>query len=618
MKKIICLMLSFFMFSAICVSAADEYDFLSRTYTSYEQTTALSLELKQQLGFFKLFNDNTVLGMFDAQTFFESLADMNMTSEAKVNISSDYKKIQMSIEGKSSIPMQINNNFRLTADTKTGMWIDLDFSDDANPKYTYIMQNPMLNKYMTADVISLMRDTDPNNAEKSISMMKAFLNKDTIKTISETTKKSIVKNSTVKKSGSKYTFTFDDTGIKQLLFDIFDKINPIVTASMDKDEKKEYENSYSEITKAVKDLQIIGKNGVSSTYTLDRSGNIASTETSIEADTNIHDFIKALFGFSADIKKEDCNINFSIDIKSELKNINKTVKITAPQITPENSVNINEMGNGTSQPDDDFYVDNYFVIETDTYKSYDNGELAFPIRDVAKAFGIPDENISCSDGVITIIGTDLFKTAQITENSTVMTVDGTTFTLHTPVTEINGKALVDTSFIKYLFDADYGYGYCDFTTGIITASFERAVYDDEYFEEYDEYDFDSCNYFYVYSDSFIKSENGNVLIPAEDILGGFNIFDFTYENGILNASAKKPFKHLTVSANSDIFTADGKEYKMNTPGIEKDGRLYVDISFAEKCFGVKCTSGSYDIQYGDVNCDFEKTEINKLPIFAGL
>ena len=34
--------------------------------------------------------------------------------------------------------------------------------------------------------------------------------------------------------------------------------------------------------------------------------------------------------------------------------------------------------------------------------------------------------------------------------------------------------------------------------------------------------------------------------------------------------------------------------------------MYVDISFAEKTFGVKFVSGEYDIKYHSIDCRFEK------------
>ena len=611
MKKLLCFILAIFIATSGSVSAS-ELDFLDRVYTSYEENTSLTLELKQPLTFLKLLNSEyDTFQMFDAQMFFESLADMNMTAAAKVNISADYKKIQLSVEGVSSIPMQINRNLRLTADTKTGMWLDMDFSDDKNPKYTYIMQNPSMNKYMTADVIALMRETDPDNAEKSISLMKAFFNKDVIQALSKTAKDSLIKNSKMTKNGKIYTFTFDDKGIKQFYFDIFEKINPVISMTMDKDEKKEFEKTYKSAKKAVSDFEIVGKKGISMKYTLDSSGNISVSEISAEIDTNVFDFIKALFGFSADIKKEDCNINFVLNVKSEFKNVNKSVNITAPVITAENSFNLNEYIRQNSATPDYDYDDCWFTVETDTYKEYENGELAFPLRDVAEAFGIPKENISCSNGVITILGTGKgaadFKTAVITENSTAMTVDGESFELHTPVTETNGRALVDTSFIKFLFDADYSYGSYDVITGTVECSFERAYYDDNVFEDY-EYDFDTCDDFSVYSESVIKADNGSIIMPVRDILFGFNIYDdsYTYENGVLTVSAKKPFKTLTATAGSNVINADGKEYTMNSAAFEKDGEMYVDISFAEKTFGVKFVSGEYDIKYHSIDCRFEK------------
>ncbi len=611
MKKLLCFILAIFIAASGSVSAS-ELDFLDRVYTSYEENTSLTLELKQPLTFLKLLNSEyDTFQMFDAQMFFESLADMNMTAVAKANISADYKKIQLSVEGVSSIPMQINRNFKLTADTKTGMWLDADFSDDKNPKYTYIMQNPSMNKYMTADVIALMRETDPDNAEKSISLMKAFFNKDVIQALSKTTKESIIKNSKMTKSGKTYTFTFDDKGIKQLYFDIFEKINPIISMAMDKDEKKEFDDAYKTAKKAVSELEIVGKKGVSMKYTLDGSGNISVSEISAEIDTNVFDFIKALLGFSADIKKEECNINFVLNMKNEFKNVNKSVKITAPTITAENSINLNEYIKQNSATPDYDYDDYWFTVETDTYKEYENGELAFPLRDVAEAFGIPKENISCDNGVITILGTGKgaadFKTAVITENSTAMTVDGEAFELHTPVTETNGRALVDTSFIKFLFDADYSYGSYDVITGNVECCFERAYYYDDIFENY-EYDFDACDAFSFYSESVIKTDDGSIAVPVRDILFGFNIYDdsFTYENGVLTVSAKKPFKTLTATAGSNIIKADGKEYTINSAAFEKDGEMYVDVSFAEKAFGVKFVSGEYDIKYHSIDCRFEK------------
>lgn len=617
MKKLICAIMVFFMFSSGVVSA-DELDFLERVYTSYEETTSLTLELKQPLNALKLLDGNDYFGFFDIQSFFESLADMNMTAEIKTDISADFKKMQMSLTGKSNIPMQINRNFKLTADTYTGVWIDMDFSDDANPKYVYIMQNPMCGKYMTADVLGLMCEEDPENAEKFVVLMKSLLNREVIGEISKITKQSLVKNSEMTKNGKTYTFTFDDKGIKQLYFDIFDKINPVITASMEKSDKKEYEDKYAEIKKAVAEFEAVGKNGVVLKCTLDRSGNISVSEMLAEIDVNIYDFTKALFGFSADVKKEDCNINFAVNVKNEFKNVNKSVKVTAPKITAENSVDINELyrQNKLMQSETDYYGDYWVETETDIYREYENGELAFPLRSIADAFGIPQENISCENGVITIKGTNKteFDTVQIEENSTVITVDGNVFELNTPVEEINGKALVDTSFVKLLFNFDYSYGVREIQTGRIVACFERS-FDYEY-EDEDEYDFDSCNDFNVYSDTCITADDGNILMSVEDILYGFYISpeDFEYANGILTVNAQKPFAKLTAEAGSSVITVDGFEYQMKTAAREYEGMLFADASFAEQAFGVELITGEFDIKYHSLDCIFEKNAMSRIPL----
>lgn len=608
MKKILCMIMTFFIAVTSGAVSAGELDFLERAYTSYEETSSLTFELKQPLEILKLFNVGGNLKIIDTQLFFETLADMNMTAVSKVDISSDYKKVKMSVEGKANIPMQINRNLKLTADTVTGMWIDMDFSDEENPKYTYIMQNPVTDKYITADVIALLHETNPENAEQYISFMKMLFNEDTVRELLKTTKKSMTENSSMTKSRGTYTFKFDDKGIKKFCFDIFEKLEPCITAAMDKTEKAEYEKSIKNIKKAVSEFKTVGENGVLVKYTIAGNGNISAAETNVEVDINVYDIIAALTGFSADIDREECNINFELNIKNEYKNVNGTVKVSMPKITAENSVDINELYRQQSMASAE---ETWFSVETDAYKKYEDGEMAFPLRDITSAFGIPQENISCEDGIITVRGTEnginTFKTANIRENSNVMTVDGSTFELNTLVTEVNGRAFVDTSFVKYLFNAEYSYGTCDMQSGHVTVCFER-LYDTGFAVE--ECDFDDYDMFCIYASSFFKAENGEILMPASDMLEGFNIYSESvgYENGILTVNAKKPFKSLIAVAGSNIITVDGEERKMTSAAVENNRNIYVDKSFAEQAFGVKFMSGEFDIKYNDANCVFEKTE----------
>ena len=66
MKKLLCFILAIFIAAAGSVSAS-ELDFLDRVYTSYEENTSLTLELKQPLTFLKLLNSEyDTFQMFDA------------------------------------------------------------------------------------------------------------------------------------------------------------------------------------------------------------------------------------------------------------------------------------------------------------------------------------------------------------------------------------------------------------------------------------------------------------------------------------------------------------------------------------------------------------------------
>ena len=138
MKRIISLILVMLMLFSCSAFAANDLNFLKERYTSAESTFECSFTLNKPLDFINeltksdLYGMDMVNTMFDFSGLAESLFNSTSKGVVKVSGSADMKKVNISLESEGVTPAQINRNLLVTVNAKSGMWVELDFSDAKN------------------------------------------------------------------------------------------------------------------------------------------------------------------------------------------------------------------------------------------------------------------------------------------------------------------------------------------------------------------------------------------------------------------------------------------------------------------------------------------------------
>ena len=235
MKRIISLILVMLMLFSCSAFAANDLNFLKERYTSAESTFECSFTLNKPLDFINeltksdLYGMDMVNTMFDFSGLAESLFNSTSKGVVKVSGSADMKKVNISLESEGVTPAQINRNLLVTVNAKSGMWVELDFSDAKNPIYNLIVRTPVMDKYEVIDIVDMIKTEDggEKQLEKIVSVYNLLVNDFTANGINSATVNLISDCAKVSYGSSAVTVSFDDAGFKKYLVGIIDTVNDI-------------------------------------------------------------------------------------------------------------------------------------------------------------------------------------------------------------------------------------------------------------------------------------------------------------------------------------------------------------------------------------------------------
>jgi len=148
------------------VAFADNYDILSTSYNSYEADISCTFTVNEPMKVFGVLSQFTGIDDYvNLQMLAEDFCNSKSTGLIKINSSNDFEKGKMSYEVFEVVPFKINRNLKITAEMQMGMWLEWDISDEMNPTFNYILQQPFADKYISMDLVDMLAGEGINVAD---------------------------------------------------------------------------------------------------------------------------------------------------------------------------------------------------------------------------------------------------------------------------------------------------------------------------------------------------------------------------------------------------------------------------------------------------------------------
>ena len=419
--------------------------------------------------------------MIDIVPLLKSLFSFKGTALVKSDISEDYNRIKMSMEADYDYAVDINPNLSVSADMKMGMWLDIDLSDVANPKFAMTLLSPASMKYMFIDLFETM---DDETKLMTCAMLKMFINKDFIESIANASTAIYEKNSETSKDGKKLIIKLDNEAFLEYLDVVFaltiEKMSSVVPAV--KEQIKMLEGlKFSELG-----IKVLGDGGYVIEYNDDGT---FSEYCDIEMD--VGSIYEAVSGEPMPLEDE-LVLGFTIKGTANMYDVGKTT-VVFPTLNEENSINLMQMMQ--PEPEEDMYYDDgeyyeevympeYPSFYADIYTNYVpvvEGRYYVPLRALLEdAYG-DDVSIVYEKGAVAVTCeyfTDLEKLTFVV-GDTKVNADGLELEVGKIILE-NGVTYVTPEF----FESALGWTYDWATYDILYGEYNFGFYTNCVFEEY--------------------------------------------------------------------------------------------------------------------------------------
>lgn len=381
----------------------------------------------------------------DTKLLLESLFSEDSEMTVQVNMSDDFKKIEMGFVSESAKNVTVNKNLNMDVKSNMGMWMRVDLTSD-EPVYEMIYLHPFLNKYMVIDLFDSM---DEYSKGQLIDVLNTIFNKDYMTKIQEYSVELLKKHSEIKLSGGNCIIKIDNDGFTAMLDDLLkyyydlsyesleDKMNPDADGGISVTPYEEWP--------VFSGMKLLGENGITVNYSL-AYGNISSMEFNADVEIDFSDLMGDLWA-----EESEGVLKFDLKYSGKMSKISNT-KVEFPVLTEENSFK---------------YVDSYEYYDTEDYEDYEfeypyyyaggyteylpveNGVIYVPLRDTIVDAYEDTVDIAYNDGVITL-ASDYFDLIKLSVGSDKFTIGGATYTTD-KVLKINNVTYVSENFFEDYF-----------------------------------------------------------------------------------------------------------------------------------------------------------------------
>lgn len=440
MKRLVSILIAIsLMITGVFAAAVPE--FLTKQYNNYTADYTVSLSFDNSKEVINLLKEleipDTINTYVDLEALLESLLAYEETIKLQADISSNYEKIKIGITAEAKQNINVNKNLNVAYNMKAGMWMNIDLSNENEPVFDIIYSHPLMNKYLKISASDIME-------QQSMDMIKSIYNKEFIESISKTSMELFAKYATIKGSGTRYTVTMDNDGMTSYLDEIIALVSDVMVS-----EDTTY-NPYA-IVPSLKGLQILGKDGIETVYSL-KGKNIASAKVTADISVDIAQIYTLISGFEWPYESSG-KLDFTLEAKTDVSRIG-TTKVSFPTLTDENTVLLEDIMPSYNYDDyepEPLYPKSY-IYGYEAYLPIVDGMAYVPLRSILEKAYRDSVTISYDNGVITAESEYFteFDKVVITVGSDTVYADDKEYTGYATIVE-NGTTYINPYFFRDVF-----------------------------------------------------------------------------------------------------------------------------------------------------------------------
>lgn len=327
------------------ISGAAQTEFLTQMYTNYTGDYTVSISFEGADDVYALLGEmqvpEQIENFIDIKAILKTLLSLDSKMQLQIDMSSDMKKVKMALTAEAEQNIGINKNLNIALNSKMGMWMNMDLSDDKKPIMQIIYSYPYTNKYMVVDAL----ETLPDDAAKAdfVKTMSMIFNKEFMTAVNTYSTKVLEKYADIKKSSGKCIIKLDNdalTGmIKEVIPYAFGQMRGILSI-MGADGEEVYDSLEWLEQIPFENIKLLGDKGITYTYIL-KNGKISTVNTDADICIDISGIYEAVTGIKWDYMASG-ELKFAIRSSTVLSKIN-TTSITLPRLTKENSFSLSDM-----------------------------------------------------------------------------------------------------------------------------------------------------------------------------------------------------------------------------------------------------------------------------------
>lgn len=343
MKKILCLLLSLMLFTSAVASAAG-LEFLNDAsmmrYTSSNTMTLTMDAPKALIEEVLAFAEGSYIENYvDLDVLLADLMSGEQDVETQVIISEDFKHIQLGMQAENRQSIQINANANVNLNTKSGLWLDMDLTDAANPVYKMIYSSPAANKYIVLDIIPMMQEyASEEECAEMLRILNLVFNKSFMEPLMEQSRTLLEKHATVKLSGKTCTIHMSSQQFSAYVADVIN-ITIDSMALLGSITPEEADQAKLAVLTYAPQISLLGENGFTATYSLTSKKMIQKGVAEADFEICIKDIVN-LFDPSGESWpiENDGTLKLHYEEEMKIKLRGEGVKVAYPELTEENSV----------------------------------------------------------------------------------------------------------------------------------------------------------------------------------------------------------------------------------------------------------------------------------------
>ena len=536
---------------------------------SFEMT--LSVEKNKPLDIIGQMPDQGEDMPYSLQLLAESVLDTKIQLNGSYSISEDYKKMLAELTVVCDAPIVVNEDMKLAAWTRYGIWFEYDITDLQAPVYRTIIKSPFSNKYYITDMSGYYAE-NPDAAK--------LLDKTTIKELMDRMIEAVKDNAEVTRKDDTYTVTFNSESAQNYIRTVFSAANDVMQKNMPEDiADSMFDDSIEDFFDKV---DIFGKDGIVITLNTDKDGYITAATENCNIAFNVYDALKTFDKSTEGLDRAKADIDLTVKAECSYSEHN-----TAKPVLPE----LNENNSRTTDINDYQYYDG---IERWTHHVGNeppvikNDIVYFPYEAMADQIGL-DLKTEVKGDVITVSSGEGYR-VDITGNE--VTLFGDTDTFDTvPIISENETMYCCDDMLWYFGLSSYGVQF-DIKSGTLKYEFwYRGLPEDHSDDDYDISEEEDYNYYMnrryyiINSDRALYMANGTAYLPIYDLLESISEGDYSFDNNgfIYTAKYENSLGIITASVyEGDSFvTVNNKRIDLPYAAETVDGVLRVPVSFAE-------------------------------------